>query len=315
VALCLVLLWGLSGTASAQAGAAGAGEAQGYGDLIDLALDELQRGNWDEAEAYFRRAHALQPNARTLHGLGVTSFEGRRYVAAIDFFEAALADARKPLTERQRETARAGLSRSKTVIARLSLQLSPRDATVRVDGNPARIREGGELWLDPGTHEIVFTAPGHDQVVRRLRAKSGTTTELAVALEPVGGAPVASAAPPGATAGADEDVTAGSDGPGALPWVAVGVGGALAAGGAVMLVMGLDDIDSVEHAEPGTFYDEIEDAEQRGPVLVGAGAAMLGLGVAGAVLGVVWLGDTESADASTARLGIGPGRVLLRGSF
>src|SRR5262245_18196229 len=73
--------------------------------LIAAAVAAYDAGRWSDARGYFEQAHGLQPNARTLFGLGVTAFELGRHAQAIDELRAALADARLPLDAAQRSQA------------------------------------------------------------------------------------------------------------------------------------------------------------------------------------------------------------------
>ena len=72
----------------------------------------ISSGNWNEAFALFEAAHALQPNARTLRGMGITLYENRRYVEATRQLRAALADKRNPLTDELRRSTQEVLTRS-----------------------------------------------------------------------------------------------------------------------------------------------------------------------------------------------------------
>jgi tetratricopeptide (TPR) repeat protein len=84
---------GVSASAQAPAGASAPADAD-YDAEIAAALQEYQRGNWTEAIALFKRAHRLQPSARTHRRLGLTHFEARRYALALEHLEAALSCAR-----------------------------------------------------------------------------------------------------------------------------------------------------------------------------------------------------------------------------
>lgn len=86
------------------------------------------------------------------------------------------------------------------------------------------------------------------------------------------------------------------EGPGVWPWVVVGSGAALAIGGGVLLLLAQGDISTVEDAEAGSAWSEVEDANDRAPTLSTAGAIMLGVGAAAAVVGISWA--LLSADSS-----------------
>src|SRR5262245_20503032 len=70
--------------------------ADEYNMLIREGLAEYDARNWAEALVLFERAHAVQPNARTLRAIGNVAFEMRRYTKAIDALRASLSDGRKP---------------------------------------------------------------------------------------------------------------------------------------------------------------------------------------------------------------------------
>src|SRR5688572_29305605 len=73
----------------------------GYRAVIDEAIAESGASRWEEARALFRRAHGMYPNARTLRGIGMSSFELRDYVGAYRALGEALASTVQPLTAEQ----------------------------------------------------------------------------------------------------------------------------------------------------------------------------------------------------------------------
>jgi hypothetical protein len=174
------------------------GDETAYKELIEQALEEFKLKNWPEARVLFRKAHERMPNARTLRGMGVVSFEMRDYVAATQALSAALVDARQPLTDAQRAECESLLARARTFVASYQLDVDPADAQISLDGGPlVRDREG--LVLVPfGEHTLRASAPGHHEVTRRLAVQGGerATIELKLAPEPEASAPaVATSAP------------------------------------------------------------------------------------------------------------------------
>ncbi len=80
---CSLLLWialalGLFPAATAHA-ADYERDPEGYRAAIDAAVQEYELNHFEESREQFARAHALNPNARTLRGLGVADFELRRW--------------------------------------------------------------------------------------------------------------------------------------------------------------------------------------------------------------------------------------------
>ena len=161
LALALSLL--LAAPAAAQRkGAAGGGE-QGKGSpeylrTVTEAIAEYRLGNWSEAEALFRRAHELNPNARTLRGMGLAAYENRTYVRAVTLLREALEDNRQALSSKQRTEVEQTIERASRFVARYEVSLDPDFATLQVAGNPATLDPSGELWLDRHRRESLSSA-------------------------------------------------------------------------------------------------------------------------------------------------------------
>lgn len=110
------------------------------------------------------------------------------------------------------------------------------------------------------------------------------------------------------------------EGPGAAPWVVMGVGAAVAVAGAVLVGVGYADSATVSGATDGTTWASISGAYERAPVLQGVGFALLGVGVATAVAGIVWGATGSSSSAGedvAASLWLTPdgGGAVIGGSF
>jgi hypothetical protein len=165
-----------------------------YDGVLRQALDEFERGNWIEARAYFERAHALQPSARTLRAIGLCAFEEKQYVLAATTLQQALEHAEKPLDARQRKEVSDTRARAESFIVRYTLELTPADARVEVDGAAPSL-DGAALRLDPGRHDIVVSADGYQSAQRAIVAQPNMPGSLRVALEPKAAAQRASAQP------------------------------------------------------------------------------------------------------------------------
>ncbi|MDB4988655.1 MAG: hypothetical protein JWN04_3833 [Myxococcaceae bacterium] len=152
-----------------------------YEESVAAAVVEFDRGNWEEAQALFRRAHNVAPNARTWRSLGVCAFELRQYVEATADLEAALIDPRKPLTDEQRKQVESLLARSRAFVSTYHVQVMPQNAEVIVDGKPV-VLNGDTLHLDPGPHNVVVRARGYEERRAEFRAGAGTQDELSIQL-------------------------------------------------------------------------------------------------------------------------------------
>jgi hypothetical protein len=156
-----------------------------YDSVVNQAVVEFDAGSWEEARVLFRRAHEIEPSARTWRGLGLTAYELRKYVDAIAEFEAALADPRKPLTQKQRIQVQALLAKSRQFVSVYRISIEPGGADVLVDGQAAELKDG-QLYLDPGTHTVVVRAAGYAEARKDLSVEAGATAELSIQLEVAG---------------------------------------------------------------------------------------------------------------------------------
>ena len=78
--------WGAAAPATRESA-----ESRQYTSLLEEAVSEYDARRYEEARALFRKAHDISPNARTLRGIGMASFELREYVEALRALEGALA--------------------------------------------------------------------------------------------------------------------------------------------------------------------------------------------------------------------------------
>lgn len=182
-----------AGYAQARTGA----EPAGYREAIDSALEEMQLGNFVEAREQFARAHGLFPNARTLRGLGITEFELKHYANAIDQLSAALASDVRPLDGKLRADTEALLKRANTYVGELNIRVSPRSASLLIDGTRHVTRLDVPVRLDVGDHQLEFRAREHAPERRQVSVRGGQTDNLEVQLSTLSVASAASDAQPG----------------------------------------------------------------------------------------------------------------------
>lgn len=135
-----------------------AARADDYQESIDEGVREFDAGNFVEARALFEQAHALQPNARTLRGLGFCAYELKRYVQATEELSAALTDPRNALTPELAATVHDSLDKARRFVGDLVLTTSPEDSRVVIDGVE---RSGRRYALDAGEHRVVASAEGY----------------------------------------------------------------------------------------------------------------------------------------------------------
>lgn len=193
----------LSTVARAQSEASPETEARAvdgtYEALIDRALAEFAARRYVEARSSFEAAHALQPTARTLRGLGLTAFEQHDYDTAHRELHAAMLSTQRPLTPEQRVEVADLLAWMEANLGTLELSLSPPDAAALVDD---QAHGPGRLLLDPGEHRLLVQADGYRSDARTfklgLERPLVLHIELTRAVESIAAAPprVPRAAPP-----------------------------------------------------------------------------------------------------------------------
>lgn len=320
---CTAAIWvGLTVAASPLASqeAPSEADARAYDDAIDHALQEFKLEHWIEAKVLFGQAYRLKPNARALRGIGLASYEARQYVEAVTYFELALIHPSQNLTQEMRDEVAQFLAQARQFTGRLHLEVEPSDAELALDG--ARVApqsSDGVVLVDPGPHEVTASAAGYEPVTRRVVVEGGDDVQLQLKLQ-ASGANLAPVAPPATTAAALEtgSTTHSAHGRGAAPWVVVGVSGAIAIAGGVMLVVAASNKAQVENAEEPAQWSEYEGLYETGEALFPIGGVMLGVGLAGVAAGLAWeLWPTPHAEtpAASLRLVVQPGFAQVAGRF
>jgi tetratricopeptide (TPR) repeat protein len=190
--------------APAEARTSAPGDDAAYKELIEQALSEFKHKNWPEARVLFMRAHEQYPNARTLRGMGIVSFEMRDYLNAVINLKAALEDTHQALTEAQRKECESLLSRARTYVGVYTLKLDPPETRVSVDGGEPTHDEEGHVLLPFGEHTLVGRAAGRQDTTLRLNVQGGERGEIALVLQAERGPEPRLAAQPAATVAPQE---------------------------------------------------------------------------------------------------------------
>jgi hypothetical protein len=316
-----------SAKANADASAGDTGSAA-YREFIEQALNEFKLENWPEARLLFRRAHELNPNARTLRSIGMTSFEMRDYVSAAVALNEALADTRQPLTPAQWKECEALLARTMTFLGTFALELKPFRLTLTVDGAPAVFDAEGRLLVPFGEHTLQASAPDYETTTKTLSVKGGESAPLAIELRRPELQPMA---------GLDSDeehapryeIVAGSRTPvpvahtrrGGLRYTWAALGASAAFGGAAIgtWMAGQNKFQTLKDecdaaAAQGTACKRGETDVSVPERFSRATNVLLGLSAASLLTAVVLL-PIEWPRERRLALGVGPGQLSIRGSF
>jgi tetratricopeptide (TPR) repeat protein len=310
------LLWPASGLAAPteEGGTYQAKDLRTAEELFNEGVRLNSYGRPEEALACFERAYRLVPKPLVLFVMGRLYESLGRPAEAADALERVLAGG--SLSEKQAEEARATLSRSESVVARLSLDTDV-PARVLIDGvEVARTPLRRTLLVDPGRpHLLTLVALGLPEAHRSVTFSEGSKNTIVIALRPP--VPPVAATPAAPLAG----LVRSGDPIGATPvrrryWPAiatVATGVAASVIGGTLLANDLDDrsdalsarsnlrataqrgsgapCDPAGPDQQGCLGDlqavnrRVDEAESA----VGRSLALTSFGVATGIAGVVWL--------------------------
>jgi hypothetical protein len=294
-----------------------------YHALVRQAVDQYDLGNYEESKVFFTEAHRVFPNARTLRGLGMVAYTMRDYVQAIPYLEDAIASKVKPLDPPLVVEARETVERARTFIGVVRVTLVPADAKLMVNASPPARAADGRLMLNPGKHEIEASAAGYQSATRLVRVEPGAALQVDLALSRETAGPVARKTEPAGEVVASmapprnvllEAEPAQQSETSVAPWIVVGVSGAVAIGGGVLLGVALNDVAVVEHSKPTTDWSDVESKYQRTPALSTAGIVMIGAGIAGVAAGLTWH-FLEVDESEQLGLDVSPLGMQLHGAW
>ncbi|HEY6880414.1 MAG TPA: hypothetical protein VI299_20460 [Polyangiales bacterium] len=297
-----------------------------YRGLIDQALDEFKHKNWPEARVLFRRAHELNPNARTLRGMGMVSYEMRDYVTAVLQLSAAIEESRQALTDVQRKEVDALLARSRTFVGAYQLTVEPAQASVQVDGASPVYDQQRRLLVPFGEHTLQVSAPGFVEDSTKLQVQGGEQGELHVTLHKPTAPTAAQAAvsePPSNPFGksaAPIDLKPQKTGGLRYSWIALGASAAFGAAAVGTWFVGqgkLDDLDAQCARLATTTTPCTRGTVDTGSVktLERTTNALLGLTGAALVTTVVLASFEWPRERRNLAFEVSPQRLSLRGSF
>jgi hypothetical protein len=172
-------------------------EAQGK-EFAREAMGHYKDNEYEDALVKFKQARALYPAGQVLRMTGYTLIALEKWVGAAEVLTEALAAELKPLLPRDAEHAQDQLALALEHVAKIELSSS-------VDGAKGAVDDGDEkrlpltVFLEPGGHRFIITAPGHAPVEREQDVSAGQQARIELdptALTPEEPEPVAQPKPP-----------------------------------------------------------------------------------------------------------------------
>ena len=240
-------------------------------------------GRWKEARELYARSLQLKAAPITRYSLGVAQRETGHLAEALGSFRAFLAEPEAPATARYIAPARAAVIALEARVGRLSIAIEPRPIdglSLTIDGQPVPPASDTPREVDAGAHDVLARAPGFRPGTAHFVVAEGAgatvTITLATTTAPVGSkalvrpldidSPAPINPPPAPAPGRT------------LPFVLLGVGGAMFVGGATLGLIGVGQASSAPTRD-GSAAHAAQAKGIAGDLLAGAGIATAGIGL------------------------------------
>jgi tetratricopeptide (TPR) repeat protein len=259
-------------------------------------VEYFKQKRYSDAIVEFNKAYRLDPNPVLVFNMARAFEELKDYGPAVEFYQKYLAmapDAEdRPQVEETIRTLELLRQRAQAESkVPLAVTSTPDGAKVLIDGHEAGVTPL-RVELDPGSHFVALEKDGYERASQEVKLEAGKPERREVQL--MAGAP--SEPPP---AGTDHT----------WAWVALGVGGALAAGGGFMGYQALqkshqaDDI-AAGRADPDE--DRLDTLKSDGKRYALVADGLYSAGAACAIAGVILMfkGGGEAPKPASGRSGL-----------
>jgi tetratricopeptide (TPR) repeat protein len=145
--------------------------------LATEAMAFYKEGSYEQALAKFREAREVYPSGQVLRMTGYTLMALGRWLEAADVLEAAIAAKLKPLESDDAEHAKMQLKEVLEHIAIVTVTSKVSGARVAIDDESPR-KLPATVRLDPGGHNFVVSAPGHEDASASPELGAGERTTI-----------------------------------------------------------------------------------------------------------------------------------------
>jgi hypothetical protein len=298
--------------------------------LFNKGRDAAKRGDLATACAAFEESERLDPAPGTMFNLGDCEEKLGHLAAAWQWFQEA--SLKLPASDKRRPLVESRVAALKVRLPMLAIQLAPdapEGTTVTRDAIELRQASlGASLPLDPGTHQVVVSAPGYSERRFVVEIKEGEQKQLVVGPGPaVKPAPVAAAAapvvpprapekPPAATRPTDPAKPARADTK-TLGYVVggigvAGIGTALVLGG---VALGKKNTLAADNCNPDTRLCDSQkgvDAASSGATLATVSTVTFIVGAAAVGAGVYFILTSGESNSTGVSASAAPGGGTLR---
>jgi len=286
-----------------------------------------RRGAWEEAIAAFELAYEAIPHPRHLHNIGRAHEKNGDLAAAIEWVDRYIEE-ETDAEERQDGEATLAILRTRLVKrhAEVTIRTQPSGAVVRLAGPTGELDGTSPMrkWLSVGGWTVVVAKDDLPRVRRRFVVEAGRATSLEIDLRAAarreGDAEESdgwgdeidesdpSRRPPSPPPPRTSPSTLG-------PWVALGVGAAALAGGAVFGLLAGQAEQARDDARDGGYYRDFVDEHDTAESHALTANVLLGAGAMAALAGGAWWLVAPADPAAAAAVSPGPAGLVLGGRF
>ncbi len=166
-------------------------------ELFKSGKAAFAKGDMAEAERLFGQALAMRKSSDIAANLAQSELEQQKYRSAAEHFSWALANLLPSATDAQRKAVETGLSKARTEVAVLRLDIRPEGSDVLVgQDNLGKSPIGNGVYVDPGEVIVSVKHDGFVALDKRVMVGKGTEQAVEITLVPKDGAAPAAAATP-----------------------------------------------------------------------------------------------------------------------
>jgi len=165
-------------------GVAVASEKEEAKQLFESGLKLMRIDDFVGASATFERSIALYPTQTSLFNLANCYRAMQRYSDALATIERLKRDFADKLKPEIKEAVEREWVEIQTLVANLTVETDPTDASVTIDGKEVGVGpKVGPLLLEPGSHDIEASRPGHRSQRRTVKLEPGVARTEKLVLE------------------------------------------------------------------------------------------------------------------------------------
>ncbi len=147
---------------------------------FDAGVAASNQGRWQDALREFEQARAIQATAPVLYNLGLAQRAVGRIRDGRATFRALIEQHGPRLSAERRTEIQGYITEADAAVGRIELTVTPAEATVTLDGAPLAERS---VEVDPGRHEVIARAAGHQQSRREIEVRRGGSATIELRLE------------------------------------------------------------------------------------------------------------------------------------